>query len=75
MTQLTLEEVKKLHEIVYFTDNGYKWLLDRMKELKKDIPVEDWRERSKLDLQAVAEHNWRQQVALVNLALSEHCKT
>jgi hypothetical protein len=74
MTQLTLEEVKKLYEIVCSTDDGLKWLLDRMKELKKDIPSEDWREISKADLQAVEEHHWNQQVAMVNLALSKHCR-
>jgi len=75
MTQLTLEEVKKLYEIVCSTDDGLQWLLDRMKELKKDIPDEDWREMSKADLQAIDEMHWNQKVALVNLALSKYCKT
>ena len=75
MTQLTLEEVKKLHEIVCSTDNHLQWVIDRMEELKKDIPDKDWREISKADLQAINEMHWNQKVALVNLALSEHCKT
>ena len=75
MTQLTLEEVKKLHEIVCSADDYLQWLIDRMTELKKDIPDKDWREHSKADLQAIDEMHWNQTVALVNLALREHCKT
>ena len=75
MIQLTLKEVKNLHEIVCSTDNHLQWVIDRMKELKKDIPGEDWREISKADLQAINEMHWNQTVALVNLALSEYCKT
>jgi hypothetical protein len=71
-TQLSLEEVKALHEIVTSEDDGLDWLMDRMKELKADIPQGDYSQRTNKDLQAIKELQWRETVALVNLALRLH---
>jgi hypothetical protein len=72
-TRLSLEEVKALHEIVASEDDGIAWLLDRMAELKAAIPKEDRSQRMQKELQACEEFQWRQTVALVNLALRFHC--
>ena len=72
-TQLSLEEVKALHEIVVSAKDDFDWLLDRMAELKADIPKDDHAQRTQKDLQAIEELRWRQTCALVNLALRLHC--
>ena len=72
-TRLSLEEVKALHEIVASEDDGTAWLLDRMAELKSAIPEKDSSQRMQKELQACEELQWRQTVALVNLALRFHC--
>jgi hypothetical protein len=44
-----------------------------MAELKAAIPKEDRSQRMQKELQACEELQWRQTVALVNLALRFHC--